>query len=192
MVAERPRHRREGEGIPRNLVRLEEFDLQAFEPRRDLGPHEVRPVEELHQRDTGDGVDREQRVDRDLGTGFLLGLTPGALCGLFVQFQEARRQGPETGLRLDGPATEEDAPFPGRDRAGDDLRVLVADEAAGIADQARPVVALGHPAHDRAAAVRIAPHEPEYEAPARCESSHPVADWGAKAASVRRLNDTRS
>ena len=159
IVAKRPGHRRERERIPRNLIRPKEPDLQALDPRRDLGLREVRPIEELHQADSGNRVDREQRVDHDLGAGFLLGLPAGAVRGIFVQLQEARRQGPKACLRLDCPAAEEDAPLPRRDRAHDNLRVFVTDKAARVADQARPVVALRHPARDRAAAVRIAPHD---------------------------------
>ena len=173
MVAQRPGHRGEGQGLPRDPLRREERDLQALDPRRDLGPGQVRPVDELHQADAGDGVDREQRVDLDRGAGFLLRLPAGAVLGVLAQLQEARGQGPEPGLRLDRPAAEQDAPLPGRDRTDDDLGVLVADEAARIADQARQVVALRHPAHDRAAADRIAPHGPSMTRRRR-ESSRPV------------------
>src|SRR4029079_19387786 len=74
-------------------------------------------------------------VDLDSRLRLLKSLAHGAFDRRLVQLQIARRQSPEAGTRVDGPAAEKYAVFIGHHRTHHDLGVLVANEAAGAADE---------------------------------------------------------
>jgi hypothetical protein len=65
--------------------------------------------------------------------GLFEGLPRSRLHRSFAVLHEARRQGPETITRLDGPTAEQDPFLPLRDAPCDDLGVLVMDRTASIA-----------------------------------------------------------
>ena len=117
----------------------------AFDPGAEVEVEQGGQVEHVHLMHAGDVEQREQRTERDVGAGFLLGFAHGGLGGGFIVFHEAGRQGPIAVARLDGALAQQDLQgavrLPHRNRAQHHFRVLIVDRAAGGANVAGTVVA---------------------------------------------------
>ena len=120
-------------------------------PAATASVRQPRAIEDLHLAQPRDVVDREQRVDLDPGARLFPGFALGAVDRRLVELHIAGRQGPEAHARIDRAPAQEDAVLPSRDRADDDLRILVLDEAAIGTDETLAVVAFGDGAQAGAA-----------------------------------------
>ncbi len=135
--------RGEGDVVPGDLVPGEERHLLAFRPGLEARARQAGAVDHLHLADARDRVDAQQQFDLYGRARFFPGLARRTLFRGLVVFHVARGQGPVARARLDRPAAEQQLLPAGHDGADHDLRVLVGDEAARVADQPLPVVALG-------------------------------------------------
>jgi hypothetical protein len=126
----------EGDIRPRDVPFRKETHLEAFGRNVEFGPGEGGAEEDVHLPGLKDMHDRQQRANLDIGVGLLQRLAGSGLLNGFAVLHEPGRNGPVAQSRLDGPATQQDAPLVVGDAAGNDLRVLVVDRAAIRADVA--------------------------------------------------------
>lgn len=141
--AQRPMDRGERDLVPRNLVRGEQPNLQAFNARTERGrPYVAKPgaEDDLHLADPGDAEDAENALDRDDGLGFFQCLSRGALFQRLAEFHVTGRQSPKTLPRLNRSAAHQDSSVALHNRPDDDLRVLIGNMPAVGADHALAVV----------------------------------------------------
>jgi hypothetical protein len=152
-VAKRQADRAECDLLPGHAAFLDHRDLQAFFARLELEIEEPGTVEHVHLVDARDGDQTEGCLERDACAGFLQRLSDRRLSHRLVVLHEARGERPVAIARLDRAAAKENPPRVLRDRADDQLGVLVMDLAAGVADVARQAVAGRHAPRDRGTAV---------------------------------------
>lgn len=125
---------RERQLVPRDFILIEQPDLEAFIAGCEFAIGEFgteHHVDLADMRNTEDAVEA-QIIDR--GTGLFHGLARSGLFRRFAVFHEAGRQGPQPVAWLDSAPAQQQAVIPDGYAAGDDLRVLVMNGIARIAD----------------------------------------------------------
>src|SRR6266850_5925366 len=157
---ERQADRAEGDLLPRDRRLLDEGHFQRFLAGLELEVAQPGAVEEVHLVHPRHRDQRERLAELDDGARLLERLAKRRLRRGLVVLHEAGRQRPVAVARLDRAAAEKQAPLVLRDRADDQLRVLVVDLAAVVAHPARQRVAGRHALHDRRAAVSAELHPP--------------------------------
>lgn len=143
----------EGDIAPRNVVRMQQGNLEAFIPGRVLGCSEAAAIEEMNLIDVRDADHRKWRVNNDPCASFLMCFTTSRFGSGFTVFHEAGGYRPEAAPRFDGSAAKQDATLPGSDAADDEPRILVMNVTATAADVPRQSVAGGNLEGDASAAV---------------------------------------
>ena len=83
-MVQRPVDGREGDIVPRDFVPGKQTDLQALFTRGDSGRGQRCAVDKLDLANSGYVIDGEQRIDFDIGAGFLFCFPNGARLGVFV------------------------------------------------------------------------------------------------------------
>src|SRR5690606_23227683 len=127
--------------VPGNFILGKQPGFEALRSRIEVGAEHPRLEEEMHLLDMWHIEHREEFAEFDARTGFFGSLALGAGAGGFAVLHEAGRQRPVPVARLDRPPAQQHPSFPGRNRADDEIRVLVVDRAAAVAAVAFTVVA---------------------------------------------------
>lgn len=142
-----------GDFVPRNVIRLQQGNLEAFMPGRVRGCSQAAAIEEMNLIDVRDADHREGRVNHDPRASFLIRFTTSSLGGGFAVFHEACGHRPESASWFDGTAAQEDAILPGRDAANDQPRILIMNVTTTAADVPGERIAGGNLEGDASAAV---------------------------------------
>jgi len=142
-----------GDFAPRNVIRLQQGNLEAFIPGRVPRCSKAAAIEEMNLIDVRDADHRKWRVNNDPGASFLIRFTTSGLGSGFTVFHEAGGHRPEPASRFDGSAAKQDAPLPDCNAAHDQPRVLIMNVTTTAADVPGERVASGNLERDASAAV---------------------------------------
>jgi len=153
VVFEAVRDAAEGDIAPRNVVRLQQGNLEALIPGRVIRCGEAAAIEEVNLIDVRYADHRERRVNNDPCASFLMCFTTSRLGSGFTVFHEAGGHRPEAASRFDGSAAEQDAILPGCDATDDEPRVFIVNMAATAADMPGKGIAGGDLKGDASAAM---------------------------------------
>lgn len=143
----------EGDLAPRNVIRLQQRNLDTFIPGRVLGCSEAAAIEEMNLIDVRDADHRKWCVNNDPCSSFLMCFTASRFGSGFTIFHKAGGHRPKAASRFDGPAAKQDAILPGCDAADDEPRIFIMNVTATAADVPGEGVAGGNLEGDGATAV---------------------------------------
>ena len=101
----------------------------------------------MHLADMRHGIDREQRIDRDVSVCFLTRLAHRAAFRRFMFFEKPRRQSPEVLSWFDRAATQQDVVAGRNDGADNYFRIGIVNVFALRTDVALVRVAFRHTPH---------------------------------------------
>ena len=158
IVLKRPSYRRESELAPRDFPPFEKPDFEALRSGLDGLVQQASTIDQLHLADPRNVVNRQQSFDLDPRPRLFPRLALGSGAGRFVELKIASGQGLITVARVDRATAQQNAFTPSRDRADNDLRVIVENVAAFGADHALAVVAFGDASNRRAAEEVVVRH----------------------------------
>ena len=153
VVFEAVRNAGEGDLAPRNVIRLQQRNLDTFIPGRVLGCSEAAAIEEMNLIDVRDADHRKWCVNNDPCSSFLMCFTTSRFGSGFTVFHEAGGHRPKAASRFDGSAAEQDAILPGCDATNDEPRVFIVNMAATAADMPGKGIAGGDLKGDASAAM---------------------------------------
>lgn len=134
----------EGQLVPRNILKGNEFNLQAFGTWFKVQILKMGPVYHIHLRDMWKAEEAKEGMYADVGVGLFYGFSCGGFFCAFPQFHESCWEGPESYAGFDGTAAEEDLAFPLRDGAGHNFRVLVVNGVTCRADSTEECFPFGN------------------------------------------------
>ena len=138
---------RERDFVPRYFGFIEQVRLQTFRARRECAVGEAGAEHDVDLIDPRDVEAGEQAVEFHPGVRFLAGFPHRRFPGCLAVLHESGRERPPPPPWLDRTTAEQDLAFPLRNGPRHDLRILIVDGCAGIADVARAVVAGGGAQH---------------------------------------------
>ena len=148
IVFERPTRARESNLRPRNIVPIEQFDLETFRTRAKSLRVKSGAIHQLHLADARYGVNREQSFENDVALRFLAGFTARAILRRFVFFQIACRQRPEPLPRFDRAPAEKEPVSIRNNRSHNDFWICVVDVAAVATHKTFRRISFGNAANE--------------------------------------------
>ncbi len=148
-------HHREGQIVPRDILPGEQPGLERLLARPEIGRDHLRAVDHRDMVAPEIAVDRQQRIDANVGQRFFMRFARRAFDHGFAKLHIAAGQAPISLARIDAAADEQDLAVMHGDDVIDDQRILIGDVIAFGADQplvrvagrdqaqARPLAATG-------------------------------------------------
>src|SRR6185295_13348485 len=144
--------------VPWNITFFDQLDLEALRSDAEARLNQPGTEEYVYLSRTQSMENGEHRADFNDRLGLFDRFTRRGLHQGFIVLHEAGGNRPESQAGLDGTAAHQDCSFPLRHASGDELRVLIVDGPAALADEAGQVVTGRNSQTDALSAVTAEVH----------------------------------